>query len=95
LPATATLFKAQQPYTYQLVPVKTFLKTAEINPQHKQAISTLPSGTYIARGTPLTLGNLQDNHFPVLSGLNPGDLVATSGSAMLSNGTPVSIRSDK
>lgn len=95
LPATATLFKAQQPYTYQLVPVKTFLKTAEINPQHKQAISTLPSGTYIASGTPLTLGNLQDNHFPVLSGLNPGDLVATSGSAMLSNGTPVSIRSDK
>ena len=94
LPATATLFKAQQPYTYQLIPVKTFLKTAEIDPQRKQAMSAFPSGTYIARETPLTLGNLQDNHFPVLSGLNPGDLVATSGSAMLLNGTPVSIRSD-
>ena len=58
-------------------------------------MSKLPPGTHIARGTPLRLGNLQDNHFPVLSGLNPGDLVATSGSAMLSNGTPVSIRYDK
>ena len=93
LPATATLFKAQQPYTYHLVPIKTFLQTAEIDPQRKQAMSTLPPGTYIARETTLTLGGLQDNHFPVLSGLNPGDLVATSGSAMLFNGTPVSIRS--
>ena len=94
LPATATLFKAQQPYTYHLVPIKTFLQTAEIDPQRKQAMSTLPPGTYIARETTLTLGGLQDNHFPVLSGLDPGDLVATSGSAMLLNGTPVSIRSD-
>ena len=94
LPATATLFKAQQPYTYHLVPIKTFLKTSEIDPQRKQAMSKLPPGTYIARETPLTLGVLQDNHFPVLSGLNPGDLVATSGSAMLFNGTPVSIRSE-
>ena len=94
LPATATLFKAQQPYTYHLVPIKTFLQTAEIDPQRKQAMSTLPPGTYIARETTLTLGGLQDNHFPVLSGLNPGDLVATSGSAMLFNGTPVSIRSE-
>ena len=94
LPATATLFKAQQPYTYQLVPIKTFLQTAEIDPQRKQAMSALPPGTYITRETPLMLGNLQDNHFPVLSGLEAGDLVATSGSLMLSNGTPVSIRSD-
>ena len=94
LPATATLFKAQQPYTYQLVPIKTFLQTAEIDPQRKQAMRALPPGTYIARETPLILGNLQDNHFPVLSGLEAGDLVATSGSLMLSNGTPVSIRSD-
>merc|ERR1712185_683279 len=94
LPATATLFKAQQPYTYQLVPIKTFLQTAEIDPQRKQAMRALPPGTYIARETPLILGNLQDNHFPVLSGLEAGDLVATSGSLMLSNGTPVYIRSD-
>ena len=94
LPATATLFKAQQPYTYQLIPVNTFLKTARIDPQGKQMMSKLPPGTHIARETPLRLGNLQDNHFPVLSGLKPGDLVATSGSAMLFNGTPVSIRSN-
>lgn len=94
LPATSTLFKAQQPYTYQLVPIKTFLKTAEIDPQRKQAMRALPPGTYVARETPLILGNLQDNHFPVLSGLEAGDLVATSGSRMLSTGMPVSIRSN-
>ena len=94
LPSTTTLFKAQQPYTYHLVPIKTFLKTANIDPQRKQAMSALPPITYIARETPLRLGDLQDNHFPVLSGLEAGDLIATSGSAMLSNGTPVSIRSD-
>ena len=94
LPATAALFKAQQPYTYQLVPVKTFLKTAEIDAQRKKMMSALPPGTHIARETPLTLGNLQANHFPVLAGLEAEDLIATSGSAMLSNGTPVSIRSD-
>ena len=94
LPATAALFKAQQPYTYQLVPVKTFLKTAEIDAQRKQMMSTLPPGTHIARETPLTLGSLQDNHFPVLEGLEAEDLIATSNSAMLVNGTPVSIRSD-
>ena len=94
LPATSTLFKAQQPYTYQLVPIKTFLQTAEIDPQRKQAMRALPPGTYIARETPLILGNLQDNHFPVLSGLEAGDLVATSGSRMLSTGMPVSIRSN-
>ena len=94
LPAAATLFKAQQPYTYQLVPIKTFLQTAEIDPQRKKAMSALPPGTYIAHETPLMLGNLQDNHFPVLSGLEAGDLVATSGSRMLFTGMPVSIRSD-
>ena len=94
LPATATLFKAQQPYTYQLVPIKTFLKTDEIDPQRKKVMNTLPPGTYIAHETPLMLGNLQDNHFPVLSGLEAGDLVATSGSRMLFTGMPVSIRSD-
>tara|TARA_B100001063_G_scaffold152645_1_gene142396 strand:+ start:3014 stop:4177 length:1164 start_codon:yes stop_codon:yes gene_type:complete len=95
LPATATLFKAQQPYTYQLVPIKTFLKTAEIDPQQKQAMSAFPASTYIARETALTLGSLQDDHFPILSGLKSGDLIATSGSGILSNGSPVSIRSEK
>lgn len=94
LPATAALFKAQQPYTYKLVPVKTFLMNAEIDPQRKQALSALPPITFIASETPLKLGDLQNNHFPVLSGLKSGDLIATSGSAMLSNGTPVSIRSE-
>ena len=95
VPATAVLFKAQQPYTYKLIPIQSFLKNAEVNPQQKKSMSTLPSTTLIAVNTPLKLGNLQDDYFPVVSGLTVGDLIPISGSAVLANGTPVSIRSSK
>ncbi|AII48460.1 hypothetical protein KR52_04770 [Synechococcus sp. KORDI-52] len=92
LPAEAALFKAQQPYTYKLVPVKTFLENIDINPQKKQTMNSLPSGTLIALETPLKLGDIQDNYFPVQAGLKAGDLIPLSGSLMLTNGTPVSIK---
>ena len=95
VPATAVLFKAQQPYTFKLIPIQSFLKNADVNPQQKKSMSTLPSTTLIAVNTPLKLGNLQDDYFPVLSGLKVGDLIPTSGSTVLANGTPVSIRSSK
>ena len=95
VPAPAVLFKAQQPYTYKLIPIQSFLKNIDLDPQQKQSMSTLPSTTLIAVNTPLKLGNLQDNFFPVLSGLKVGDLIPISGSAVLANGTPVSIRSSK
>ncbi|WP_114993787.1 efflux RND transporter periplasmic adaptor subunit [Synechococcus sp. UW179A] len=95
VPATAVLFKAQQPYTYKLIPIQSFLKNADVNPQQKKSMSTLPSTTLIAVNTPLKLGNLQDDYFPVLSGLKVGDLIPTSGSTVLANGTPVSIKSSK
>ena len=95
VPATAVLFKAQQPYTYKLIPIQSFLKNADVNPQQKKSMSTLPSTTLIAVNTPLKLGNLQDDYFPIVSGLKVGDLIPTSGSTVLANGTPVSIRSSK
>ena len=95
VPAVAVLFKAQQPYTYKLIPIKSFLKNADVNPQQKKSMSTLPSTTLIAVNTPLKLGSLQDDYFPVVSGLKVGDLIPISGSAVLANGTPVSIRSTK
>ena len=95
VPATAVLFKAQQPYTYKLVPIQSFLKNADVNPQQKKSMSTLPSTTMIAVNTPLKLGNLQDDYFPIVSGLKVGDLIPTSGSTVLANGTPVSIRSSQ
>ena len=64
-------------------------------PQQKKSMSTLPSTTLIAVNTPLKLGNLQDDYFSVLSGLKVGDLIPISGSMVLANGTPVSIKSSK
>tara|TARA_B100001121_G_scaffold305561_1_gene323300 strand:- start:1806 stop:2930 length:1125 start_codon:yes stop_codon:yes gene_type:complete len=93
LPATAALFKAQQPYTYKLVPVRSFLKENNVDLQQKKSMMNLPSTSLIAVETPLKLGSLQDNYFSVLSGLKAGDLIAVSGSAVLANGTPVSIKS--
>lgn len=95
VPATAVLFKAQQPYTFKLIPIQSFLKNADVNPQQKKLMSTLPSTTMIAVNTPLKLGNLQDDYFPVVTGLKAGDLIPISGSAVLANGTPVSIRSSQ
>ena len=93
LPATAALFKAQQPYTYKLIPIKSFLKDKDVSPQQKQSLSMLPSTTLIAVDTPLKLGVLQNDYYSVLAGLKAGDLIAVSGSAVLANGTPVSIKS--
>ena len=95
LPATAALFKAQQPYTYKLIPIKTFLKDSDITSHQKKLMSKLPASTLIAIDTPLKLGALQDDYFRILGGLNTGDLIAVSGSVMLANGTPVSIKSSK
>jgi len=93
LPATAALFKAQQPYTYKLVPIQSFLKDKDVNAQQKKSIIALPSTTLIAVETPLKLGYLQENYYSVLAGLKAGDLIAVSGSAVLADGTPVSIKS--
>ena len=93
LPATAALFKAQQPYTYKLIPIQSFLNDKDVNPQQKKSLTALPSTTLIAVDTPLKLGALQDDYYSVLAGLKAGDLIAVSGSAVLANGTPVSIKS--
>ena len=92
LPAIATLFKAQQPYTYKLIPIQAFLKNIDVEAQQKKSMAGLPPTTLIAVETPLKLGDLQDDYFPVLSGLEAGDLIPTSGSIMLFNGMPVSVK---
>ena len=91
--ATAALFKAQQPYTYKLIPIKSFVKSSDISSKQKQQMTKLPPTTLVAVETPLKLGELQDGYFPIISGLQAGDLIPVSGSTMLANGTPVSVKS--
>lgn len=49
----------------------------------------LPSGTRFALQTPVRLGPLQNNRYPVVSGLRPGQQVITTNLLKLRHGTPV------
>ena len=41
--------------------------------------------------TPVTLGDLQNNLYPIQSGLKQGERVVVSNTALLSNGVPVKL----
>jgi RND family efflux transporter MFP subunit len=49
----------------------------------------LPPGTRFAIQTPVQLGPLQNNRYPVLRGLEPGAQVITSGGLNIRHGSPV------
>lgn len=53
------------------------------------ALRRLPAGTQFALQTPVQLGPLQNNRYPVLRGLEPGALVITSNLISLRHGLPV------
>lgn len=57
----------------------------------KLAPPALPSGTRFALQTPIRLGPLQNNRYPVLSGLAPGQEVITTNLLKLRHGTPVQV----
>lgn len=54
-----------------------------------QPLRRLPPSTRFAIQTPVQLGPLQDNRYPVLRGLNPGAEVITSGGLNIRHGSPV------
>ncbi len=54
-----------------------------------EALRKLPPGTLFALQTPVQLGPLQNNRYPVLSGLSNGESVITSNLINLRHGLPV------
>ena len=60
----------------------------------KQGISrgVIPSTTLFALQTPVTLGSLQNNRYPVTRGLKVGDKVITSNLLSLRHGVPVKVK---
>ena len=56
------------------------------------SLRQLPSATRFALQRPVTLGPLQDNRYPVLQGLEPGQQLITSHLVSLRHGTPVTLR---
>ena len=61
----------------------------------RQQLTSLPAQTLFALQVPVQLGELQNNRYPVLAGLRPGQRVVTSGLLTLRHGTPVRLRPDQ
>ncbi len=94
IPTAAITMKAQQAFVFKLVPVTTFLRLNNLDEKQSQPLKALPSESLIAMESPVTLGELQENQFPVLKGLAPGDQVAISQTKVLFTGMPVTILPD-
>ena len=61
-------------------------------PQRAARIAKLPPTTRVALQRPVVLGPLQNDRFPVLSGLSPGEAVITSNLINLRHGLPIKPR---
>ena len=57
----------------------------------KKTLESLPGATPIVLQTPVQLGQLQNNRYPLLSGLAAGEQIVTSNTALLRSGMPVKI----
>ncbi len=93
VPVSAVVMQAQQPFVYRLVSLSQALPkikaSTSIPDVQKQKLEKLPPSTPIAVQTPVKLGALQGNNYPLLSGLQSGDRVVISNTALLRTGIPV------
>jgi hypothetical protein len=93
VPVEAVMMQAQQPFVYKVLPLSTILPQIKASdqmlPAQKQQLEKLPGTTPVVVQTAVKLGKLQNNAFPVLSGLTKGDEVVVSNTALLRSGMPV------
>ena len=93
VPVEAVMMQAQQPFVYKVLPLSTILPqikaSDQLLPAQKQQLEKLPGTTPMVVQTAVTLGKLQNNAYPVLSGLAKGDEVVVSNTALLRSGMPV------
>ena len=95
VPVQAVMMQAEQPFVYKLIPLSRALPKIKASPtvsaEAKQKLEKLPSNTPIVVQTPVQLGQLQNNVYPVKSGLNQADVVAISNTSRLRSGMPVKV----
>lgn len=87
VPFSAVTQQADQSFVYQLGTLDQLRR----NPGRLdlKLLSNLPPATAVALKTPVTLGKLQRNRYPVLKGLDPGSRVITSNVVHLRHGIPI------
>ena len=95
VPVQAVMMQAQQPFVYRVFRLNQVLAkiraSTQIPEAQKQKLEALPPETPIVVQMPVKLGTLQDNRYPVLSGLVAGDQVVVSNTALLRTGMPVKL----
>jgi len=93
VPVQAVMMQAQQPFVYRIFPLSQVLPkikaSNQIPPAQKQKLEALPPQTPIVVQTAVQLGQLQNNRYPLLSGLQAGDRIVVSNTALLRTGMPV------
>lgn len=93
VPVQAVMMQAQQPFVYRIFPLSEVLPklkaSSQVPPPVKQKLETLPPKTPIVIQTPVQLGPLDNNSYPLISGLQAGDRVVVSNTALLRTGMPV------
>ena len=97
VPVQAVMMQAQQPFVYRLFPISQVIDkiraSKQISPDAKEKLEKLPPSTTIVVQMPVQLGQLQNNRYPVLGGLQAGDTVVVSNTALLRTGLPVKVAS--
>lgn len=95
VPVQAVMMQAQQPFVYRIVPLSAALPkiraSTQIPDATKVKLEKLPGSTPIVVQTAVRLGPLQNNRYPLLSGLESGARIVTSNTALLRSGMPVKI----
>ena len=95
VPVQAVMMQAQQPFVYEVVPINKALPTIKSSPNTTakalKKLEKLPGNTPIVIQTKVQLGDLQNNLYPVISGLKAGDKVAISNTSRLRSGMPVKV----
>jgi RND family efflux transporter MFP subunit len=97
VPVQAVMMQAQQPFVYRVFPISQVIgkirASKQIAPEAKRKLEALPPATTIVVQTPVQLGPLQNNRYPLLGGLQAGDTVVVSNTALLRTGLPVKVAS--
>ncbi|MFM7652345.1 MAG: efflux RND transporter periplasmic adaptor subunit [Vulcanococcus sp.] len=98
VPVQAVMMQAQQPFVYRLFELSQVIgkirASTQIPPEMKARLEKLPLTTNIVVQTAVKLGQLQNDRYPLLSGLQVGDTVVVSNTALLRTGLPVKVASD-
>ena len=97
VPVQAVMMQAQQPFVYRVLQLSQVLAkiraSTQIPEEQKQKLEALPPTTPIVVQTPVQLGELEGNRYPLVSGLQKGERVIVSNTALLRTGMPVKLSS--